>query len=111
VPLGLAALAGLFLFYRERNKRKKMEHKLPAEKNPSFTASDYNNTQPQNAYGQVAMNGDNGMNMSDRPVTKMYEMDTRREAELPAGFQQPAGNSGAVAGYDYNVQHIHEGDI
>ena len=87
-----------------------MENERPPEKNPNYINSEYNNAPPQNAY-QGAMHGDNWMMRGNRPVTKMYEMDTRREAELPGGYGEHTESPGNVPGYDYNGQHGHGGQI
>ncbi|CZR67790.1 uncharacterized protein PAC_17689 [Phialocephala subalpina] len=85
IPLGLAAIAGLLLFWKERNKRKHLEQEIP-EKNINPFAG-FSPTQPgyggqgQKGYGQVQQGGD------ARP-TKTYEMNTERTVELPAGYGQ-----------------------
>lgn len=81
--MGLVALAGLFLFWRERNKRKHLE-RIP-EKNPNDFAG-FSSAQP--GYGQVQQDG-MGMGGDGRPIPriKTYEMSGERTVELPAGHR------------------------
>lgn len=89
--MGLAALAGLFLFWRERNKRKHLEQEIP-EKNPNeFAAFSSQYTHgpghQQNGYGQVQQDG-MGEERGPKPPAKTYEMSSERRVELPAGHGQ-----------------------
>ncbi|CZR60092.1 uncharacterized protein PAC_09987 [Phialocephala subalpina] len=93
VPLGLAALAGLFLFWRERNKRKNLEQEIPEKTVNDFVAlpPQYPPGAGQQQAGYDGGYGQGGIGAGDarpRQPTKTYEMSDDRTAELPAAHGQ-----------------------
>lgn len=107
VPLGLLALAGLFLYYRERNKRKRIQNEIPEKNTADFPAFSHPNSYNNESHGQAGYGPlGNEEGRLNKPVMTSYEMDSQREVELPAmhGRTEVA----AVPGYNY-AQHGQQG--
>ncbi|KAE8446625.1 hypothetical protein EG329_011818 [Mollisiaceae sp. DMI_Dod_QoI] len=83
VPLGLAALAGLFLFWRESNKRKQIEGGGQEKITGDYLVGYGGQGQGPGGGGDGYREGGQET-VEQAPVIKRYEMEGQQEVELPA---------------------------